>query len=368
MTARSVLLVALAWLAGCTEYKLEAGADALAADDTASTGWDSDSDDTATPSGYDSAIKGRVCDSLGDGWVVGAYVYTTFDSDGDGEHDARVEDSTDIEGRFMLAGLPGGRDYTVYVVKGSFELTFDVSLTTGTYEIPEEECALAPPNIAVISGDYDHIEDIIASMGLEYTLFEGSFYSEEYLNFLRDPAAMAEFDIIFFNCGVNSDWYSYYPDEIRSNIRDFVIAGGSVYTSDWAYYFVESSFPAWLTFYGNDAEYGAAQRGVAESVMARVEDPTMQAIIGEPVAAINFDLDLWVVLESVGPDVDVLLSASVSAYSDLTGLYTSTITEAPIAARFAVGEGRVIYTAFHNEHAATTLDMTDILEEIILSL
>ncbi|MEC8193289.1 MAG: carboxypeptidase-like regulatory domain-containing protein [Myxococcota bacterium] len=365
---RVFVLALVSWMVGCTEYKLEAGADAFPADDTASDGWGSGSDDTATPSGYDSGIRGRVCDSLGDGWVVGAYVYTTFDTDGDGEHDARVEDSTDIEGRFHLTGLPGGRDYVVNVVKGSFELTFDVSLTSGTYEIPEEECALAPPRIAVISGDYDHIEDIIASMGLEYTLFEGSYYSEDYLNFLRDPAAMAEFDIIFFNCGVNTDWYAYYPDEVRGNIRDFVIAGGSVYASDWAYFFVESSFPAWLTFYGNDAEYGAAQRGVAGTSMARVEDLTMQAIIGEPLAEINFDLDLWVVLESVGPDVDVLLSASVQAYTDMSGLYTSTISEAPIAARFNVGEGRVIYTAFHNEHAATTLDMTDILEEIILSL
>ena len=44
-----------------------------------------------------------------------------------------------------------------------------------------------------------------------------------------------------------------------------------------------------------------------------------------------------------------------------------TLSNVPIAA-FDYGEGRVLYTAFHNEHAATTLDMTDTLEETILSL
>jgi hypothetical protein len=360
------MLVALA-AAGCTEYKLEASADAFAADDTGvDDRADADGDDMAVPVDFDSAISGRVCDSLGDGWVVGAYVYTTFDSDGDGEHDSRVEDSTDIEGRFLLTGLPSGRDYVVHAVKGSFEQSFDVSLTSGTYEIPEDECSLEPPNIAVISGDYDHIEDIISSMGLDFTLYQGTYGSTEYLDFLRDPAAMAEFDIIFFNCGVSSDWYYMARDEVRNNIRTFVENGGSIYTSDWAYYFVENTFPAKMTFYGNDNTFGAATVGQSGSVLADVVDPTMQAIIGAPTADINFDLDMWAVLESVGPDVETLLSARVNVV-DIWGTGT-TLPNAPIAARFAIGEGRVIYTTFHNEHAATTLDMTDILEEIILSL
>jgi hypothetical protein len=254
----------------------------------------------------------------------------------------------------------------VYVIKGSFELTFEVTLPTGTYEIPEDECALEPPTIAVISGDYDHIEDIIASMGLEYTLYRGTFGSPEYLTFLRDPVAMAEFDIIFMNCGISQDWYYTARDEVRDNIRTFVENGGSIYTSDWAYYFVELPFPAKFTFYGNDNVIGAAKVGVAGTVIANVVDPTMQAIMGASTADINFDLDMWVVLESVGPDVDIMLEGRVFV-TDGWGSSTS-IPNAPIAARFDFGEGRVIYTAFHNEHAATTIDMTDILEEIILSL
>lgn len=367
MSRFTALLLAFI-LASCTEYKLEAGVGADPADDTGSDGReDADADGSDGPVDYDSAIKGRVCDPLGEGWVVGAYVYTTFDSDGDGEHDSRVEDSTDIEGRFHLTGLPSGRDYMIYVIKGSFELTFDVTLPTGTYEIPEDECALEPPNIAVITGDYDHIEDIITSMGLEYTEYRGTYGSPEYLNFLRDPVAMAEFDIIFMNCGISQDWYYTARDEVRNNIRTFVENGGSIYTSDWAYYFVELPFPAKLTFYGNDNIIGDAKVGASGTVIANVVDPIMEAIMGSSTAEINFDLDLWVVLESVGPDVEVMLEGRVSV-TDGWGGSSGSIPNAPIAARFGFGEGRVIYTAFHNEHAATTIDMTDILEEIILSL
>ena len=358
---------------GCTEYKLGSAEDALAPDDTAepTEGEGDGPTELEDPSGDDGQITGRVCDPSGseeDGWVVGAYVYTNYDSNGDGVDDAISEDSTDEAGRFRLDGLPTGRDYIVYVVKGSFEATFEVTLTTGTYEIPEEECRLQPPNIAVVTGDYDHIEDIISDMGLDFTTYDGTFGATEYRSFLTDPTAMAEYDIIFFNCGVSQSWLTMEREIIRENIRSFVSNGGSIYVSDWAYFFVELPFPAKIDFYGDDLEYGAPMVGSEGSVSANVIDVTMAAIIGSVGADINFDLPMWVVVEGLGPDVNVLLEAEVTVAAGF-GTFT-TLPSAPIAARFDIGEagGRVIYTAFHNEHAATTLDMTDILEEIILSL
>jgi hypothetical protein len=91
----------------------------------------------------------------------------------------------------------------------------------------------------------------------------------------------------------------------------------------------------------------------------------MEIIIGDDEADINFDLGQWVVMEGVNSEVDVLISADVEIY---TWEGYATLANRPIAARFEMGEGQVLYTSFHNEYAATTLDMTDILEEIILSL
>ena len=179
---------------------------------------------------------------------------------------------------------------------------------------------------------------------------------------------MAEYDIIFFNCGISDSWIDMEREIIKENIRSFVQNGGSIYVSDWAWFFVELPFPAKIDFYGDDLEYRAPMVGREGSVSANVIDITMQAIIGAVGADINFDLPMWVVMQGVGPGVSPLLEATVQA-ADLFGSFT-TLSSVPIAARFDVGEsgGRVIYTAFHNEHAATTLDMTDILEEIILSL
>ena len=91
--SRLILLFAVLINVGCTEYKLGSSEDGLSADDTADA-WGS-GDDAPTelddPDTYDGQITGRVCDPSGseeDGWVVGAYVYTNYDSDGDGVDDA----------------------------------------------------------------------------------------------------------------------------------------------------------------------------------------------------------------------------------------------------------------------------------------
>ena len=361
-----ILCGLLALAGGCTEYKLEGATDAAGTDSgdarDSIEGDPDDPDDPVDP-GETASVSGRVCNPSGGDWIVGAYVWVAVDDDGDGTEDWRAEDSTDIDGRFLLEGLPPG-DHTVRVEKGSFSSSYDVTLDLGLYEIPEEECALDPPTIAVISGAYDHIEDILDDLALDHTLIDGT--GAEYIGFLRDASRMAEFDIIFFNCGIADSWHGHEA-QISANITTFVEDGGSIYASDWAHYFVEAAFPGKIDFYGEDSIYSAPRVGMDGNVTAQVIDPTMQAIIGGATASINYDLSMWVVPQHLGSGVDTLLQASVPIMDFWTGTYT-TIPNAPIATRFEVAAGRVIYTSFHNEHQATTVHMRDILEEIILSL
>ena len=247
----------------------------------------------SAPRTFDGGIRGRVCDP-GGGWVVGAYVYTTYDSTGDGEHDARAEDETDVNGAYELTGIPVDRDYTVYAIKGSFEASFDVSVGSGMTEIPADECMLEPPDIAVVTGDYDHIEDIIGGMGFEYTEIDGQYTTGEYLTFLRNPAAMAEFDIIFFNCGAGMDWLYTDADLVRANIREFVANGGSIYASDWLLLH-RGALPIVHGLLWGGRVVWLSQVG-AGSVTGRVLDPAMEVIIGSAAADINFDLDMWVAM------------------------------------------------------------------------
>ena len=90
----------------------------------------------------------------------------------------------------------------------------------------------------------------------------------------------------------------------------------------------------------------------------------MQTIIGGT-GEFTFDRDRWVVVDGVSDEVEVLISADIEYYTTHS---TDLLRNVPIATRFDYGEGRGLYTAFHNEGEATTHNMTDILEEIILSL
>lgn len=310
-------------------------------------------------------ISGRICDPSGESWLIGARAFVEIDHTGDGVIDQVVEAETDENGFFKLEGLNQGT-YTVHIEKGSFTTTIEVELTGYKYEIPETECAVEPPDIAVISGDYDHIQDIIRTLDLDYDLFPGETMESTYVEFLRDYELMLTYDVIFFNCGINEDW-KVYQSEIQENITNFVLQGGSIYASDWAHMFVEATFPEQIDFHGDDHNFEAARVGSEGFVDATVIDENMQTVLGSDRANINFDLASWVIASGIHSEAETLISASVNMY-DWSSNLDSTIPNAPLAVRFQAGEGTVIFTSFHNEHQNTTFDMKELLKEIIFSL
>ena len=327
-------------------------------DDTGSSG-----NDTAIPDGYDAGVKGRICDPSGGSWVAGALVWVSVDENQDGTADYRRETLTDADGRFTLTGLPPGT-HTVHVEKGSFTHEFDVTLQGGMYEMTDPECI--PPDdvkIAVVTGSYDSIEKVLDRMGFEYDVFNGEYDwsgESEGIKLLKNPNQMGQYDIIFLNCGMDDSWTWSDGPTIGKNLKNYVVDGGSVYASDWAYYAFEVAFPDALTFYGSDANPGAAYAGNEGYLTANVLDPNMQTVLGKNTAELNYDLGAWAVAESAKADVDVLLEGNPSLY--LGGV----VNKSPLAA-YVQPKGRFVYTSFHNE-PQTTGDMDKMLKEIILSL
>ena len=311
-----------------------------------------------TNPGETGILQGRICDPSGDGWVVGAEVWISLDYNGDGVEDDRITGTTDADGYFTLSGVPMGA-HTVYVEKGSFTASFEVVLDEpGTTTLAEEECLDASEvEIAVISGQYDSIQHILDEMGFEYDLYNG--LSNQYMDLLTDPALMAEYDIIFFNCGMSDSWQTK-KGEIASNVNDYVLNGGSIYSSDWAYYIFEASFPDAVDYYGDDNYAGSAYMGNMGEIQAEVLDANIQAIVGGTTARLNYDLGSWVVPTSAKSTVDVLVRG------DAPLIWGSDQANAPLAVRFEKG-GTALYTTFHNE-AQITVDMLAILQEVILSL
>lgn len=358
---RAFALAALGLMA-CTDYEVSGLNEANgrpgpedSADEGDPGGGDPGGDDDEVGE-FNSAVSGRVCDPSGE-WVAGARVYAPLDVDGDGAVERTVETTTDGDGRFLLEGLPAGT-WTIHVEKGSFSTSFEVTVNGGTFEMPDPEC-LDPGSIeiAVVTGAYDSIENILDHMGFEYDLIDGE-WGMDYVSLLQDPARMATYDIIFLNCGVNDIWVLDKAN-IAANISAYVKAGGSIYTSDWAYFFTESAFPSAIDFVGDDKTSGAAYVGSAGKISATVLDETMQEVLGKATAQLNYDLDAWAVASGTGEGATVLLEGSAKTWS-------GSINNSPLAVQIKPG-GRMVYTSFHNERQLTE-DMELLLREIILSL
>jgi len=335
------LLLAVLLLGACSDYDLHGPPATVGPGDAPAT------EQTGT-------IRGRICGPDGSHWIVGAQVSVDL---GRGDMASTL---TDADGYFDL-DLPAG-DWDVVVTKGSFSVTFPVTVVAGkTTDLPEDECiAQGDLRIAVIPGTFDHVETLLDDLGIQYDLVSAYGVS----SLLRDPSRLRAYDVLFFNCGMDDSWTWLDTAQVGQNLHDFVAGGGSIYASDWAYYTVEAAFPDMNTFYGDDTYPGDAEVGETGNVTAQILDPVTEQNFGSSTALINYDLPSWVVMTQTNQG-DVLLQGTVTVYDYTRGTRTMT---GPLASRMATaGGGTVLYTTFHTE-AQNTTDMERLLQEFILSL
>ena len=357
---RPTLLIMSALLIGCSEYDIRSN------QDTPGAPGDSDDDINGGEGNYDpdapnGGVSGRICAPSQNVYVADAEVYIEF------EDGTRLSTQTDADGYFTLEGVPVGT-YTVHVEKGSFGATFDVTITEGTItELAQDECLEGDIEIAVVTGSYDDVGGILTRLGLSYDAYDGDPYgSREYEELLSNPSRLAQYDIIFFNCGMDDTWaYGFGGislNEIRQNLREFVQDGGSIYASDWAYYMIEAPFPSLITFAGDDSSYSSAAVGESGYYTVNVLDPGLRTLLGSNTASINYDLPSWVVPASTSSG-EILVRGSVLFYENWTSLVTKDV---PLVISGS-DNGRILYTSFHNE-TQTTVDMDRMLEQMALDL
>ncbi len=305
---------------------------------------------------------------------------------------------TDKEGKFSLKATISGKAILKFK-KGVFEMyvAVDRDVTNlGNVKLPSDPQKGAP-KIAVATGDYDRMEDVLAKLGFgeiddqgrlklsteKFDLYDGndslgSNYPE-FLDLFRDKDGdgkpdIYKYDIVFINCG-NSYERDVFSDQQKVKVlRQYVADGGRLYVTDLSYDFVEQSFPEFIDFYGSDSTPeadpetpGAAEVGNSGSTKGDVLDPVLKEWLkvvdcqnssGSDVPCLDPSdnkvhiegfLGSWAVVNGTHPGkasaVKVWVKGNVS-YS-----YPSESGEKPLTLTFDFQKGRVLYTSYHTESA-----------------
>ncbi len=265
------------------------------------------------------------------------------------------------DGVYKLSDVPSG-PVVVNVSKGSFQTEYIVTVPpNGTVHAPDVVNDLCFPSgetkIAVVTGDWDHIESILDSLGLTYDLFDGDMVTAIAIGFLANLQQMNQYDIIFFDCGADHGSILASDPMIVSNIQQFVAAGGSVYASDWAYVYVEQAWPNAINFVGDPSPTAYPKVGNQGIIQGTIVDQNLATNLGKTAVQINYDLSAWVVVQSV----------PVTTTSHIVGNVPGFGNGLPLMMTHKQGAGTVLYTTFHNEQQVTN-DMTTILNFLVFEL
>lgn len=302
------------------------------------------------------ALSGRVCDPTGFTWLQGAFVYVNV-YDEEGYIDSVLSTTTDENGYWSLQEIPAHYEVEIWVQKGDQIIeSHELTIRANKNNTIDEPACLDPTtlDIVVVQGNYDDFDRVLDAMqvgGYEYV--DGT--DENVLrDFLKNPTAMAEYDLIFFNGGHVEDgiiWDKQGNEtnsdvvEIHDNIRQYVKDGGSVYASDWSYDVITQIWPGKLDFIGAESAPDAAQLGTHQIVNAVVSNYALQDFLEleSPYIPVTFDLPVWPPMVTASDSVSVHLTADVEYRDGGITLYQS---NSPLLVSFNGGGGRVVFSSY----------------------
>jgi hypothetical protein len=229
-------------------------------------------------------------------------------------------------------------------------------------------------NTAVVTGDFDQVEESLARNNVKHEVFEGYIFDAIYeedvdpelmnpkvetlwrgTNEDGDPLAV-EFDAIFINSGsrglgeyvyngVEADDDFLADPAVQVAMDAFLLRNGVLVVSDWGYDLVESIWPDKITFLDEYDGYDAAQAGLDDTVTAEVTDDQLARNANSDTIDLQFDYSHWTVIREVSSDVTVHLRGDVS-YRSSNGQGAQTLSDVPLLVSFPASNGRVIVSSF----------------------
>ena len=220
--------------------------------------------------------------------------------------------------------------------------------------------------IAVITGDYERSEEMLAQVNATFTLVDGYIdggaegsdlvdYPDDMPpveDFLSDDEQVLAFDTLLLNCGIRGaggiNPQTLEPErslleraDVRRNLRNFVANGGVVYVSDQSYALVEAAIPELFDFRGADEAVGEALQGAESLLTGTVQNEALQTALGGQV-----EVELTERWAMVNPIEGAWVTAEAPIRRDDGVVYVAPDT--PLITRRSHGEGEVVFSSFHN--------------------
>lgn len=288
----------------------------------------------------------------------------------------------------------------------------ELSLVTShpAYTTDDDSCSFDIPEIAVVTGAYDEIENVLAKLGYGYTdeygqldrsrdydfdLVDGTGFGNSsdtvmsVSELLSDSDNLDDYDIVFINCGTSYESLMTDPD-IMANLQEYVEDGGKLYVTDLSYDYIEQAFPDFMDFYGslsgdssNAEAMGAAEYGRSGiSTEADVSNATMADWLDE-VTVNDGDIetsDCWNLQESEingrtgarNADGTITIGDFLSGWSMMRETYddvspastvwisgsvlmtSGLVEDMPLTVTKDHGDGRILYSSYHTAHSCPT--------------
>jgi hypothetical protein len=192
---------------------------------------------------------------------------------------------TGHDGSFSLGNVVPNT-YWLVIQKGQFRIEQQIVVGEDqTLMLPAEQTTLPSvhdpdngrwvPRVALASGSFDDMEDILGKMGLGEVDSSGRFVPSSaagafdvYSNggaidgvalgtlaeLMGDLTTMMSYHIIFIPCSGSLNTAALDNQNVLRNIRDYVNAGGKLYVTDWSGEWSDNVFPAQVELY--DGSFG----------------------------------------------------------------------------------------------------------------
>lgn len=310
---------------------------------------------------------------------------------------------TDARGEFAIEGVSNG-EYQVLLQKGLFSteraITIAPAETTLTFDLDDLFISNFP-KIGVVTGHYDNIQSILHDIGLVnpitgevlFDVIEGinldgrpsapihTGHSHsgiitntevpvnvdfDFAELLADADNLASYDILFLNCGLNTQ-----DAETDTALYNYVSNGGIIYATDWAYPFLQNintnSGTEHLTF--QEPNKSGSSMSTEATILNDDLNDWLSLNFGitiDNTVLIDEFLPSWQVVDTFNDStVTPWLNGEIT-YDDETGEVTE---DKDLAFSYQIGDGGVLYSSFHTENHETGFSCTDrVIEYLVFEM